>query len=115
MHNYKYVANTHGNGNEWSNRFRSLLATGALVFKQESTLYEFWEAGLQPWVHYVPVNANMSDLPEKLRWAVENDERAQTIAQNGQSFVRDNVTSNRVLCYWEKLLRRCHLRRLTGQ
>jgi len=31
---YKFVINIHGNGNEWSNRFRMLLSSGALVFKQ---------------------------------------------------------------------------------
>ena len=70
---YKYVINTHGNGNDWSNRFRSLLSTGAVVFKQESSLYEFWEWGLKPWVHYVPVRRDLSDLPKLLQWAQQHD------------------------------------------
>ncbi len=33
---YKFVINVHGNGNEWSNRLRMLLSSGAVVLKQEA-------------------------------------------------------------------------------
>lgn len=59
---YKYVINTHGNGNEWNNRLRSLLSSGAVVFKQEATLFEFFERELVPYEHYIPVRSDLSDL-----------------------------------------------------
>ena len=31
---YRLAISTHGNGNEWSNRFRTLLSSGAAVLKQ---------------------------------------------------------------------------------
>ena len=82
---FKYLISTHGPHNEWSNRFRSLLSTGSLVFKQDATLKEFWEFELQPFVHYVPVNADLSDLVEKIEWAQEHDDQARAIAENGGS------------------------------
>jgi hypothetical protein len=100
---YKYVINTHGNGNDWSNRFRSLLSTGAVVFKQESSLYEFWEWGLKPWVHYVPVRRDLSDLPKLLEWAQQNDSEAMRIAQAGVKYVESNVRYDDALCYWSQL------------
>ena len=50
---------------------------------------EFWEYELEPFTHYVPVNADLSDLVEKIEWARENDEEARAIAQNGCSRGRD--------------------------
>jgi hypothetical protein len=100
---YKYVINTHGNGNDWSNRFRSLLSTGAAVFKQESSLYEFWEWGLKPWVHYVPVRRDLSDLPQLLQWAQQHDSEAKRIAEAGLRYVQNNVRYDDALCYWSEL------------
>lgn len=42
-----------------------------MVFKQASTLYEFWEAALVPFEHYIPVNADFSDLTSKIEWALQ--------------------------------------------
>lgn len=100
---YKYVINTHGNGNDWSNRFRSLLSTGAAVFKQESSLYEFWEWGLKPWVHFIPVRRDLSDLPQLLQWAQQHDAEAKKIAEAGVRYVQSNVRYDDALCYWSEL------------
>ena len=80
---FKYLICTHGPATHWSNRFRALLSTGALVLKQHGTLYEFWEYELEPYVHYLPVKADLSDLIQQLQWARDNDDQARTIAQNG--------------------------------
>ena len=37
-----------------------------------------------PYVHYVPVKNNQSDLIEKIKWLQENDDKARQIAENGQ-------------------------------
>jgi hypothetical protein len=103
---FKVVINLHGNGNEWSNRFRSLLSSGAVVLKQASTLYEFWESELAPFVHYVPVKADLSDLVEMTEWVLDNDSEAQRIAQRAHEFVRDRLSMNRVHCYWAHLISR---------
>ncbi|KAK1231220.1 hypothetical protein PQX77_005665 [Marasmius sp. AFHP31] len=48
-------------GNAWSSRFKRLISSGSVVFK--STVYrEWWSDRMQPWVHYVPVQVDLSDL-----------------------------------------------------
>jgi hypothetical protein len=103
---YKFVINVHGNGIEWSNRLRTLLSSGALVFKQEATLFEFWEREMQPMVHYVPIRSDFSNLIEMVEWALDNDDLALEIAQNAVAFVRQRLHLNRVQCYWARLLSR---------
>ena len=56
-------------------RLPYLLAGGSLVLKQDSEYYEHFYHLLEPWVHYVPVKSDISDLDEKLQWAMDNDKK----------------------------------------
>ncbi|KAF9268388.1 hypothetical protein L218DRAFT_954750 [Marasmius fiardii PR-910] len=48
-------------GNAWSSRFKRLVSSGSVVLK--ATVYnEWWADRVQPWVHYVPVQVDLSDL-----------------------------------------------------
>jgi hypothetical protein len=52
-------------GNGWSSRFKRLITSHALIFK--ATAYPEWfTERLQPWVHYVPVQLDYSDLYDAL-------------------------------------------------
>ena len=56
-------------------RFPWLLAGGSAVLKQESKYYEHFYSQLKPWVHYVPVKPDLSDILEKVKWLVDNDDK----------------------------------------
>ena len=47
------------------------------------------EALLVPWIHYVPVKEDLSDVEEKVAWIVEHDEEAQYIAKRGSLWIQD--------------------------
>ncbi|KAF9078042.1 hypothetical protein BDP27DRAFT_1310663 [Rhodocollybia butyracea] len=54
-----YILDMDGNG--WSSRFKRLITTSSCIFK--ATIYPEWFTDrLQPWVHYVPVQIDLSDL-----------------------------------------------------
>ncbi|KAJ3774584.1 glycosyl transferase family 90-domain-containing protein [Lentinula raphanica] len=56
---YKYVLDI--DGNAWSARFKRLMTTSSCIFK--ATVYPEWFTDrIQPWVHYVPVQIDLSDL-----------------------------------------------------
>ncbi|EDQ99870.1 uncharacterized protein LACBIDRAFT_295861 [Laccaria bicolor S238N-H82] len=60
---YKYIIDVDGNG--WSGRFKRLMTTNALVFK--STIYPEWYTDrVAPWVHYIPIQLDLSDLHDAL-------------------------------------------------
>ena len=56
-------------------RLPYLMAGNSLVLKQDSGYYEHFYKEMKPWVHYVPVRADLSDLEEKIEWARANDEK----------------------------------------
>lgn len=55
-------------------RLPYLLAGNSVVFKHDSIYYEHFYKQLQPWVHYIPFKADLSDLLEKIQWAKDHDE-----------------------------------------
>ena len=44
---------------------------------------------LEPWVHYVPLNKDLSDVEEKMQWVIDHDEEARRIAMRGSLWVKD--------------------------
>ncbi|KAG1844512.1 hypothetical protein DFJ58DRAFT_802581 [Suillus subalutaceus] len=52
-------------GNGWSSRFKRLMTSNSVVFK--STIYPEWFTHrLAPWVHYIPIQIDYSDLYDAL-------------------------------------------------
>lgn len=60
---YRYILDV--DGNAWSARFKRLLTTGSLIFKS-TIMPEWWTDRIQPWVHYVPVQVDYSDIYDVL-------------------------------------------------
>jgi len=102
--NHKYQLNIDGTVAAY--RLPYLLAGTGVVFKQESSYYEHFYSGLQPWVHFIPVAADLSDLVERITWARNNDSKAKEISENAQKFAEDYLLPQNVLCYHAQLLSR---------
>ncbi|KAJ7582876.1 glycosyl transferase family 90-domain-containing protein [Mycena floridula] len=94
---FKYLFDV--DGNSFSGRYFGLLRTGSLVFK--STIFEeYFNDWLKPYVHYIPVLPDMSDIVEKLEWAVDNDEEAHRIQETGRQFAERVLTDAQNDCYF---------------
>ncbi|KAM8857203.1 protein O-glucosyltransferase 2 [Synchiropus picturatus] len=98
---YKYQVNIDGTVAAY--RLPYLLAGDSVVLKQESGYYEHFYGGLQPWVHYIPIRADLADLLEKVQWARDHDDEAKKIALAGQQFARNNLMGDSIFCYYIKL------------
>ena len=82
---YRYQIDIDGNTNSWSGFFIKLL-TGSPVLKVASRLgfQQWYYDRLIPWVNYVPVASDMSDLVEKVLWLRANDDAARNIGAAGR-------------------------------
>mmetsp|Transcript_1512 Transcript_1512/g.2037 ORF Transcript_1512/g.2037 Transcript_1512/m.2037 type:complete len:90 (+) Transcript_1512:24-293(+) len=76
-----------------------MLSTGSIVFKQVTSLLPFGVPGLEPFVHFIPVREDLSDLIDKLEWARAHDEEAQRIAKRGKAFADAFFTEEQVALY----------------
>ena len=54
--------------------------SGSLIFMQDSQWDSLFRRFMHPYVHYVPVQHDLTDLPAKIRWARKHDAMASAIA-----------------------------------
>ncbi|KAG7311342.1 hypothetical protein JYU34_002380 [Plutella xylostella] len=94
---YKYQINIDGTVAAY--RMPYLLGGGGMVLKQDSPYYEHFYHSLEPWVHYVPVARDLSDLVQRIEWAKDHDEDASKIAKNARQFANDNLLPQHIICY----------------
>ncbi|XP_055239699.1 protein O-glucosyltransferase 1 isoform X3 [Gorilla gorilla gorilla] len=99
---YKYLFNFRGVAASF--RFKHLFLCGSLVFHVGDEWLEFFYPQLKPWVHYIPVKTDLSNVQELLQFVKANDDVAQEIAERGSQFIRNHLQMDDITCYWENLL-----------
>lgn len=100
---FKYKYQISLDGTVAAYRLPYLLAGDSLVLKQESTYYEHFYRDLVPWQHYVPFKRDLSDLDQRLKWALAHDDEAKKIAVSSRQFIRENILPKDIFCYHMKV------------
>ena len=102
--NYKFSIDIDGNSNSWPGLFTKLLL-GVTVIKISSTsgFSQWYYDKLVPWVHYVPVKSDMSDLIEKVLWVNDHEREAEIIADNGKKLAFSITMESEILSVSKKL------------
>jgi hypothetical protein len=87
---YRYQIDVDGNTNSWPGLYMKLL-TGCPVLKIASPLgYRQWYYDrLLPWVNYVPISADMSNLLDAIATLRADDARARSIGEAGRLLALD--------------------------
>ena len=105
-------------GNSWSSRFGRLLCYNSVVLKVEPSWVDYFyykqdrdqESKLQPWVHYIPIQADLSDLLEMATFVADpnNDDVLIQMVQNANTWCRQNMVRRRIsmdiLNIWERYI-----------
>ena len=76
------VLSVDGEGNEWSLLWK-LLANCVTLLVESSRTWQWYHPLLRPWVHYVPLRPDMSDLADRVNYVLDpaNDARLVEIAR----------------------------------
>jgi len=85
---YKYLLSIEGN--DISSGLKWMLFSNSVVFLAPIT-YASWamEPFLKPFVHFIPVNSNMTNLEEMINWAEEHPTETKHIAERSTLFIYD--------------------------
>jgi hypothetical protein len=94
----KYKAILDIDGNSWSSRFADLLCMNSVVIKVQPQWVDYFHPELQPWVHYIPVHQNLSNLAEVVNLVISNDtqEQMKTIVHNANQWCKSKITGNQM-------------------
>ncbi len=84
LNQYKYHIDIDGNTSAWQGPFERLFTGGPLLKVASPRGLRMWYYDrLKPWVNYVPVAADLSDLIENVEWLRSHDEQARLIGERG--------------------------------
>ena len=93
----KFAIDSDGNTNSWSNFYvRLLLGCCVIKIASQSGFRQWYYDALQPWVHYVPMRADMADLIEKIEWCRAHTEECRAIAKAGQAFALSRTVETEI-------------------
>jgi hypothetical protein len=102
---YKYIVNIDGHSSAF--RLSVELGLGSVVLLVQSK-WELWIHKLiKPYIHYIPIKADLSDLIEKIQWCMDNDDECQRIVRNARCFYETYLSKNAVLDYMQMILVEC--------
>lgn len=84
---YKYEVVLDGNGSP-AGRIDRQLAHNSLLLMQETEHFQMYTKYMKPFVHYVPLQRNISDLGAAYQWASENEEKVLMIIHAANGFAQ---------------------------
>ena len=99
---YKYIV--HIDGHVSAFRLSLEMKMGSVILLVESEWKMWYSELLKPFVHYVPVSNDLSDIYDKIRWCKNNDEKCKEIVSNAKKFYEMYLQKDGVLDYMQKLL-----------
>lgn len=99
---WKYLIDIEGQG--YSARTKILMFSGRVLFIADRPWKEWWYCGLEPWVHYVPVKQDLSDLQENFNRVDSDPELQQKIINNSIYYAQNNLKYINALNRWKELI-----------
>ena len=88
---HRYLIEIDGNVNSWGLLWK--LLSGSCVLKVDSQRRQWYHHKLKPYVHIVPVYADLSNLGEQLQWCRANPEQCEHIASAGRNLAEQEAKS----------------------
>ena len=86
---HRWLVEIDGNVNSWGLLWK--LLSGSCVLRVASGRRQWYHQRLQPWVHVVPIAANLEDLADTLRWCHQHPQQCAAIARAGQHLAQQVV------------------------
>jgi hypothetical protein len=92
---YKMILDIDGWTSTWSATVWKLYS-GSVLLRCKSKWTQWFHSKLEPWVHYVPVEDDFSDLNDKIEWCLHNEDNCIQITENAHRFVIEHLNWERV-------------------
>ena len=100
--NYKYILNIDGHVSAF--RLSMEMHMGSVILIVDSEWKLWFQSLLEPYIHYIPIKSDLSDLFEIIKWCKNNDDKCQQIAENARKFAVKYLNKEAILDYMQRLL-----------
>lgn len=107
---YKYII--HIDGHVSAYRLSLELNMGSVILLVDSKWNTWYKKLLIPYIHFVPIKNDLSDIIEKIQWCRNNDDKCIEIVNNAKHFYNKYLQKNGVFDYLQNLL--CSLKKNIG-
>ncbi len=103
MVNYKYILDIDGRASTWDATAWKL-NSGSIIMKQTSPWRQWFYDEYLPWVHYVPIANDFSDLQEKFQWCESHQEECEAMIQRCLELFQKIFRFHNVIEYTKDLI-----------
>jgi len=99
---YKYII--HIDGHVSAFRLSYEFSMNSTILLVDSNWKIWFSNMIKPYVHYVPVKSDLSDIYDQIKWCKENDEKCKEIATNAKVFYDTYLCKKGILDYMQKIM-----------
>jgi hypothetical protein len=101
---YKYLLHVDGQTASWGLAHK-LNSGSVLVWIESARNYrEFYYPLLKPWIHYIPIARDLSDLDSITEWMFQHDDQVKEIVNQANILVDSRMRAQDLFCYVYRLL-----------
>lgn len=92
---YKYLVSLDGNA-ATGTRVAWIMLSNSVLVKQESKKIQWYYSALKPYVNYVPLKHDLTDIFKQINWIEENNDKLKEISNNAQIFASNNLMAEHI-------------------
>jgi hypothetical protein len=107
MVKYKYILDIDGHASTWDATAWKL-NSGSVIIKSDSCWNQWFFEYYRPWVHYVPIRDDFSDIQEKYTWCEQNQAKCVEMIENCKRLFQVAYRFNSVVKYIKDSLFKMH-------
>lgn len=100
--NNKYILTLEGHVAAY--RLSYELSSGSVILLVDSQWKMWYYQFLFPYIHYVPIKSDLSNLQDQINWCQQNDFKCQLIASNAKRFYDSHLGQKGILDFLQKEL-----------
>ena len=98
MIKYKYILDIDGHASTWDATAWKL-NSGSVILKSDSCWGQWFFDKYKPWIHYVPVKDDFSDIQEQYSWCEANQDKCVEMINNCKDLFQQVYRYNNVVNY----------------
>ncbi len=105
---YKYLVAIDGNTCPWM-RVPWIMLSNSVLLKQETNNIQWFYPAIKPYVNYVPVKEDLTNIFDQLEWMKMNDNQVKEISINAQEFIKNELSPEDIEAHLVIILNKYHL------